>query len=407
MPSNLVGAQRARLLCNYFEDFGWKPIVLAANPEFYEEPIIPELLKLVKPGIDVRFVNVHSKKGVFKYIGDLALRGYQNFISEAIKIIKAEKVDFVWLPIPSYYNALLGRPIHKATGVPYGIDYIDPWVNGFPGQEKIFSKAWLANQMAKILEPYSVKNASLISGVTYNYYAPVLERNFKNKPIMHCAMQYGFDLNDYSVASDPFQSPWDIQIIKPLIYAGAFLPKSHLFIKLLFQTVAELRRKGELDPNISLFFLGTGFYQGIGIMDYAKEAGIEDIVTEKKERLSYLQILFLLKEAFGIMVIGSTEKHYSASKVFQSLLSLKPVFSIFHRESEAASILENVNASQFLALYEEDIAEKEMYHRIYEKFERFLVYQESWKPALEKLSPYSSKESARILINEVEKVVGV
>jgi hypothetical protein len=102
--------------------------------------------------VEVHYVNAIPEKKI-PFIGDMALRAFGHLKNKAIELIREQNIDFLWLPIPSYYNALLGRPIHKATGVPYGIDYIDPSVNGFPGQEKLFSKAWLSNQLSKILEP--------------------------------------------------------------------------------------------------------------------------------------------------------------------------------------------------------------------------------------------------------------
>ena len=37
VPSNLVGAQRARLWSRYLPEFGWTPIVVTGDPKLYEE----------------------------------------------------------------------------------------------------------------------------------------------------------------------------------------------------------------------------------------------------------------------------------------------------------------------------------------------------------------------------------
>ncbi|MBK3517672.1 glycosyltransferase family protein [Carboxylicivirga marina] len=404
MPSNLVGAQRSRLLANSLPELGWETHILSVHPDFYEEPSVPELTKLVKTSVKVHFVDAQPINSKKRIVGDLALRAYTQLKKKAIEIIKEEKIDFFWLPIPSYYNALLGRPIHKATGVPFGIDYIDPWVNGFPGQNKLFSKAWIANQLAKVMEPWAVKKASLITGVAYEYYAPVLKRNFPKGNIEDCAMQYGFDPFDYSVEIEPKEKLWD-KNSKALIYAGAFLPKSHLFIQLLFKGIAELKKENNLPDNLHLYFVGTGPYKDKCILDYAKEFGISELVTEKRERISYLEILNLLKRAFGVMVIGSTEKHYTASKVFQSLLSKTPVFTIFHNESDAAKILKQIKANKYLTTYAPETSENDLYRSIKENFRNFTADDKEWKPDLEALSPYSAKASAETLINGINKVI--
>lgn len=404
MPSNVVGAQRARLIANYTLDFGWKPYILSVNPDLYVS-ISAELKKLVREGIDVTFVDADNRSLFFKGVGDLTLKCFNNLKSRAIEIINNEKIDFVWYPIPSYYNALLARPIYKVTRVPYGIDYIDPWVNGFPGQDKLFSKAWIANQLAKVLEPYSVKKASLISGVAYHYYEPVLQRNFKNKPIVHCAMQYGFDDNDYTIKADAFEHPWQGKGHKAIMYAGAFLPKSHLFIQLLFKAIGELRKEQQLDDQVRLYFFGTGQYKEKSILQYAADNCIADLVFEQRERRSYLQILNLLKDAYGVMVIGSTEMHYTASKVFQSVLSKTPVFTVFHQKSDAAKILHEIEADTYTALYDELEHETELFNRIKATFKVFAAQSKSWNPQLDKLDPYSAKASAKILVDAIEKVL--
>ncbi|MEZ5028756.1 MAG: hypothetical protein R2765_08220 [Ferruginibacter sp.] len=67
----------------------------------------------------------------------------------------------------------MGRWLHHATGVPYGIDYIDPWVHVFAGSNKKLSRAWWATKVSAWLEPIAVKHASLITGVAASYYEGV------------------------------------------------------------------------------------------------------------------------------------------------------------------------------------------------------------------------------------------
>src|SRR4030095_16831927 len=107
-------------------------------------------------------------------------------------IVKKEKIDFLYVTIPSFYMALLGRLVHWKTGVPYGIDYIDPWVHRFPGSEKLFSRQWWSTYLAKVLEPIAVKKARLITGVAEGYYQGVAQRNpHLRRESIFGAMPYG------------------------------------------------------------------------------------------------------------------------------------------------------------------------------------------------------------------------
>ncbi len=404
-PSNLAGIHRPRLISNFIGEFGWHTTVLTVNPEFYEEKPDQDILKTVSPAVQVRYVNAFKALKRFRFFGDIGLRSFFQLYKGARKLITSDRPDFVWIPIPSFYTAVIGRLLNSRTGIPYGIDYIDPWVNGFTNLEKKFSRAWLSNAVARILEPFAVKNASLISGVSVLYFQPVLDRNFKNKKIEHLGMPYGFDPNDHLIRLTNIKLPWDpVRDIKPLAYAGAFLPKSHLFIELLFKGIAELKRSESWDKRVQLFFIGTGIYPGKTIGEYARENGIEEIVHEKPDRLPFLEVLHLLSESAGVMIIGSTEKHYTASKVFQSLLSKKPVFAVLHSESSAVQILRDANAADYLCTYTEGISPDDLQANLIRTFQSLVMEKSKWAPQLDELDRYSARQSARLLAEKLDLI---
>ena len=167
-PSNLAGVHRARLFAQHLPSFGWEPVILTVHEDFYEEKLDWNLFKLLPHNL--RIEKVEAKPvGKNRFIGDIGLRAFKQLYNKAKDLIKQEHFDFLYIPIPSFYCALLGRLLHNITGIKYGIDYIDPWVHHFPGSEKKFSRHWFSTQLAKILEPIAVKKASLITGVAEGY----------------------------------------------------------------------------------------------------------------------------------------------------------------------------------------------------------------------------------------------
>ena len=401
-PSNLAGVHRARLISNFLSDLNWHPIVLTVHEDFYEEELDWDFLKTVRPTTEVIKVKARPVKKTSRLIGDIALRAFGRLKRKAVEIIHEQGVDFMWVPIPSFYSAIIARKVHNITKIPYGIDYIDPWVDSFVGQKKLFSKAWLSNQVAKVMEPYAVKKASLISGVDEAYYQPVLERNFQNRSIANVGMPYGFDPQDHQIHFDDLALPWATEE-EVFLYAGAFLPKSHFFLRILFQTIRELEENGKWQKNRKLYFLGTGYYPGKQISNYSEEYGISHIVTEINQRFPFLHVLFFLTQARGIMVLGSTEKHYTASKIFQSLLSKRPVFGIFHEESSVVDILKRSQAQNFLTLYKEGMSEASLKVEMRQSVQTFFNNDDiDWNPDLSALDQYSAKASAIALINKIE-----
>jgi hypothetical protein len=402
-PSNLAGVHRPRLISNFLPDFGWNPIVLTVDEKYYEEKLDYDFLKTVSPQIEVVKVAANPVKNTNRFIGDIGLRAFSQLKEKAIELIRETKIDFVWVPIPSYYTAVVARQVHNATQVPYGIDYIDPWVKPKAAAGKMFSKAWLSNEVAKYLEPYAVKKASLISGVASSYYQPVLDRNFKRKSIQHVGMPYGFDPNDHEILLDNVDLPWE-KGINAYVYAGAFLPKSHYFLKGLFSAIKKMKSNQEWNNQDKLYFLGTGTSTEKKVSEYAKEYDIEDIIVEIPNRYPFLQILFFLSQARGVMVLGSIEKHYTASKIFQSILSKRPIFPIFHHESSAVSILGEANADSYLVRYIENVDESVFYNEIDDKFRAYLSGIH-WAPNYFALDQYSSKQSAKSLVDVLEKII--
>ena len=400
-PSNLAGVHRPRLIANFLDDFGWKAVVLTVEQKYYEQPPDFDLCKLVNQQIEVHYTKAYRITKP-RIIGDIGLRAFNYLKHQALKIISQQKIDFIWIPIPSFYVALLGRILHNKTKIPYGIDYIDPWVRNISNRRNL--RAILSNIVAQILEPIAVKKASLISGVSYEYFKPMLQRNFKNKKIETIAMPYGFDPKDHNVKIYNLQYPWNNYPNSiPIIYAGAVLPLSGYFIELLFKSIKNLLDKNQINKNTKLFFVGTGNYTHKSIEQYASEAGITENVVELRQRFPFLHILNFLSAAKGVMVIGSTQKHYTASKIFQALLSQQPVFAIMHHKSTIVEILKQCNANNYLVEYFEHQNQDELQNKIKQTFENFVNNSALWQPNLSALDKYSAKQSAKILVEAIEK----
>ncbi len=403
-PSNLAGVHRPRLISNFLREMGWNPIVLTVHEDYYEEKPDHDFLQTVNDTTEVIKVKAFKAKRK-RLVGDIGLRAFFQMRKKAIEILNQREINFIWTPIPSYYTTLMLPGLWKKFNVPYGIDYIDPWVKPRDVLGRFMSKAYISNLVARVMEPFAVSKAALISGVDKAYYEPVLKRNFSNRKIIHLGMPYGFDPQDHQIKLENVELPW-IEEEEAFVYAGAFLPKSHLFLKCLFTCIQKLKEEGKWSDKKKLYFLGTGTYPGKQIREYAEEFGIGDFVTEKNERFPFLHILYFLNQADGVFVLGSTEKHYTASKTFQSVLSKKPVFTVFHQESSAVEILNEISATDFLTTYSEGMKAEELISTMKEKvIEFFLGDKNSWNPNYAGLESYSAKESASKLVEKMNQII--
>jgi hypothetical protein len=352
-PSNLAGVHRPRLFAQHLPEFGWEPIVLTVDEQFYEEEPDYNLVKLLPK--DLRIEKVGAWKVTKpRLIGDIGIRGFFQLYKKAKQLILTEKIDLVFISIPSFYVALLGRLLHASTGVAYGIDYIDPWVHEFAGSDKVFSRHWFSTRIANFLEPIAVKKAALITGVAEGYYTPVLERNASLKKSVTGAMPYGGEAKDHAVLASMDTAPYLFQKIPgtfQFVYAGAMLPKAYEPLRRIFDVI---KNSPEQFTSVEFHFIGTGSSpkddQSYNIKAMAMEFGLwQTVVFEYPKRIPYLDVLIHLKAADAVFILGSTEPHYTPSKVYQAILSEKPALAVLHQESTAVTVLQQSNGGKVLA----------------------------------------------------------
>jgi len=383
-PSNLAAVHRSRLFAMHLPAFGWEPTVLTVDEKYYEEELDPNLSRLLPPGLAVEKASAFRMTRP-RLIGDIGIRGFVPLYRKAKRLIRNKKIDFLYIPIPSFYAALLGRWLHAATGVPYGIDYIDPWVHHFPGSEKIFSRHWFSRKLSGMLEPIAVKHATLITGVAEGYYKGVLERNPQLAASCRVgAMPYGGEKADHAKIAElglrPYlfsKRPGKIQ----LMYAGAMLPKAYAPLEAIFQAMSANRAAvGELE----IHFIGTGKTtddpEGYNIRPLAEKYGLwGSVIFEHPRRIPYMDVLVHLEAVDGVFILGSTEPHYTPSKVYQGVLSGKPILAVLHRESTAVAVIRSANAGVVLD-FDGEAAVPRIGEEFIGVFERFMVYLRNFDP---------------------------
>jgi hypothetical protein len=350
-PSNLAAVHRSRLFALHLPKFGWNVTILSVRPCYYEERLDPELAALVPDWLRV-YRTPALRTRPLRLFGDIGLRSLWWHYRALRHLTSTRRVDLVYIPIPPNYSALLGPLIKRQMGVPYAIDFIDPWVHTWPGCEVRFSKAWTSYQLSKVLEPIALRWSALVTGVAPAYYEGALRRYSWLDPERCVAMPYGAEATDFKPLYDRPRPPW---LFDPddgnlhVVYAGAMLPRAYSTLVALLQAVRwagdAYRDEG---ARLRLHFIGTGSNKREAddrtVQPWADRYGLSEIVREHPRRMAYLDVLNHLKHAHAVLVMGSSEAHYTASKVFQAVLSKRPVFGLLHAQSSATSILRTANA---------------------------------------------------------------
>ncbi len=364
-PSNLVGAHRARLWSRYLPEFGWEPIVVTGDPKHYEELPDPDLERLVAPGLRVIHAATMPTRPV-RLVGDIGVRSFWGCYRALSALASAGEIDFTLVTIPSNFLAPVGRLVYCRHGVPYGIDYQDPWVNRWPGVDRPFTRAWGSYHLARLLEPWAVREAALITGMAPGYVAGMLERNpaVAEKAVL-AYMPMGSAPEDFAPIEGLQRAPF---LFDPgdgrfhMIYAGALLPAGFVVLDAFLAGLRMLRDTApDVAARLRVHFVGTGTSpddpKGFQVLPRARNAGVEDMVSEHPARIGYVDTLNHLLRSNAVLVLGSTEPHYTPSKVFQAMLSRRPVFAMLHEDSTAVAMIRAAHAGWVTTLTETALPE--------------------------------------------------
>jgi hypothetical protein len=414
VPSFLPSVHRARLLAYHLPEFGWKPVILTTDPAYYECQLDHELLGLLPDDLEIVKAKAFSTKPI-RVVGDVGLRSLPWYYRAIRDLSRERKIDLLYITVPSYMAALVGPRVQRKLGIPYGIDYIDPWIPETPTNDRFLSKAWVAHQLARLLEPVAVKRASLITGINRAYFASVLARNpHLQQTAVTAAMPYGSSERDFdALRKQPRQTflfdPADGKI--HVMYAGALLPKAYEVLERLMGALVLLRaRNSELAKRLRFHFVGTGLLEGDStrghcVAPYVRRFGLEDLVEEMPSRIKYLDVLNHLEQCSAILILGSTETHYSPSKIYQGLMARRPMFALLHEESTAVSVLRQCRAGELVTFTSDQLPDVK---DLSDSLESFLTTQLEEKTQVDREAiGGSARESSRILASALDNAMAL
>jgi len=173
-----------------------------------------------------------------------------------------------------------------------------------------------------------------------------------------------------------------------------------------------MNRNLDLYAKVRIHFIGTGKApddeRGFAIKPLAEECGLwQKVVFEYPRRISYLDVLAHLVSADGIFILGSTEPHYTPSKLYQAILSKKPVLAVLHQQSTACQIIRDSGAGLVLPFNGEE-GIPDIRKKFNEAFADFLGFMKKFSPSDVRLSvfeEYSAYNVTKTLAEALEKVI--
>jgi hypothetical protein len=416
-PVNAADMHRIRQSMGYFNEMGWETTVIAVEPAFIEMGQDPLLLKTIPENADIVHVPAYEAASTRKFgLGNLGYRSILQYYRKGNELLKNNRYDLVYFTTTAFPVMVLGRIWKNRFKVPYVLDMQDPWRNDFyldkPKHERPpkFALAW---RMDKYMEAYAMKKVDGIVSVSAGYPTMLMERYPSIKPEQCVVIPFGGAQIDFKVLKDTqipnrLFSTNDDLIHAVYIGRGGF--DMNLALSSIFAGFQQgLKENPERFSKLRMYFVGTSYAaDGKGlktIEPVAARYGVQEFVTEITDRLPYFEAMKCLTEADLLIVPGSTDTNYTASKLYPYIMAERPLLAVFNENSSVVDILQKTNAGVCVSFQNEDNPElkgAEVFRTLNQMLETIpYVPSTNW----EAFEPYSAREAARKQVDFFEKIL--
>lgn len=349
-PTNAADMQRVRMVLPYLAEAGIEAEVLAVEPGQIAAPKDPWLVEGLPENIPVHRVKALGLQwSKIPGLGTLSWRAKGALEQKGNELLANGDFDLVYFSTTQFGTHLIGPAWKKRHGVPFTMDYQDPWVSDYyrthpyivpPGGR---FKYGIVDKLNRLHEPRVLQHCSGFTAVSPAYPKTILSRYSLNLPTL--VLPFPGDRADLervensNIQQDIFD-PEDG--FNHWVYVGRGGGDMALATRALFKAISSYAEK----DTLRLHFIGTSYAAaGTGtktIEPLAAEFGIEDLVREHPDRIPYSSTLRCLLDARALIVPGSDDPAYTASKIYPYLLAKKPMLAIFHRESSVTALIKEV-----------------------------------------------------------------
>ena len=354
-PVNAPDMQRVRMSLPYFQEFGWQPYTLAVAPTS-GEPVEPLLGETIPPNLDVERVRgVPAAISKWVGVGNPALRALPSLYAAGARTIARHGIDLVYFSTTMFHAMPLGRIWRRRFGVPYVLDIQDPWLSDYYEQHPESSpppKYSIARRVHAILEPWTMKKVSGLIAVSDAYLTTLRARYPWLTAEMCTTLPFAASTRDFELLGT---HPQPNRVFNKQdgrvhgVYVGRGGDDMKPALRILFDSLkAGIATAPAVFGALALHFVGTD-YATDGrarktIEPLARESGVEAAVTEQTGRVPYFEALQLLADADFLLLIGSDDAGYTASKVYPYLLAGKPIVAVVHERSSLVKVLKDARA---------------------------------------------------------------
>jgi hypothetical protein len=366
-PSNAADSHRLRLIAPHLRDCNVEIEVLAVDPEDVREPVDHELTNRLPENLPIHRVRAWPLSGWG--LNGLAQRSFGPLHRKGGELLRHGKFDLVFFSTTEFLLHVLGPMWRKRFGVPFCMDFQDPWVNDYyrlnphivpPGGR---GKHAVSHALHGAAEKSVVKRCAGFLAVSGKYLEQLDDRygpSVRSQPRLVAS----FPGEPAEFASLPASArPTGTRQSRTWRYIGRGGPDMAFAAAAFFSAWQRAIEAGLLPRGAARFeAIGTSYVAGDSarktIQPLAAEAGLEGEVDEHPQRLGYGDMLRTLQQSDALVVFGSDDPAYTASKIYPYLLAGRPLLAIFHEESSVVPLIRTAGGAICVTFKANDAREK-------------------------------------------------
>ena len=269
------------------------------------------------------------------YLPDIAKPWIQPAVETTMHSSLSNPPQVIWATVGPVSAGVVAQQASERIGVPYVLDFRDPWGLNYYPTDKIRPK--FATRMNWRIMYRILERAQAVIFL-FDTLAECYWREYKgalDPAKIHIIP------NGYEGILDEFQTPTTEKCT--ILYAGTL--STYRYDTLLDGLNAFKENHSHLAKKMRLLFVGDGNAQ---MMREAKILGLSDMV-ETMEAVSYEKILFLQKEAHAFLILGREPNRkghelVAGAKLFGYLQARRPIIGVLPND-ETKRILQQVGVS--------------------------------------------------------------
>lgn len=372
------GVLRARAFAKHLPSFGWQPLVLTVQDDYYapftkDEELIQEFsgnVTIVRtPSLEPKGslakqlqANVYgvgsSGKWFDKYAKGILRRIYRNLaipdehilwlphaLAAGLRMIKEHQIDAIVCTTPPHSAAVIAMLLSRLSGKPLVWDVRDDWV----GNPLFDAGPWHRHALARFFERRAVKRAAAVISVTGESLEAFRTKYPQSPPDKFYLLRNGYDAEEINVLRAEIE-PESRQKLR-IVYAGT-LGATRTPVH-LFKALQELRHQFALDDILQLDIYG---YARNEFAELSQTMGLGNIVqfhgfVSRKESLRQI-----LMSDVALMIIPEAEGSRLAipGKLYEYMGAGRFVLALCPSASAAAQMVHDYGHGIVTSQYDTD-----------------------------------------------------